>query len=69
MYSSTEPDLYPATLDLLIGEHAVACMNTAADLYGFGLETAIRCTSWTRGFGCGPLPASWFISGKVHRCS
>jgi len=42
VYSSTEPDLLTQlrALDLLIGEHAVACMNTAADLYGFGLESS-----------------------------
>lgn len=40
VYSSAEPDLLTRlrALDLLIGEHAVACMHTAADLYGFGVE-------------------------------
>lgn len=40
VYSSAEPDLLTRlrALDLLVGDHAVACMHTAADLYGFGVE-------------------------------
>ncbi|MGV1006651.1 MAG: hypothetical protein ACOYEV_18215 [Candidatus Nanopelagicales bacterium] len=40
VYSSTEPDLLTRlrALDKLIDDHAVACMHTAAALYGFGVE-------------------------------
>lgn len=42
VYSSTEPDLLMRlrALDILIGGHAVACMHTAADLYGFGVDSS-----------------------------
>ncbi len=38
VYSLREPDLMMRLqgLDLLIGGHAVACLHTAAELYGFG---------------------------------
>lgn len=40
VYSVAEPDLLIRlrALDLLIGGHAVACLHTAATLYGFGVE-------------------------------
>jgi len=40
VYSMTEPDLLTRlkALDLLIGRDAVACLHTAASLYGFGVE-------------------------------
>ena len=40
VYAAGEPDLIGrlAALDLFLGQHAVACMGTAADLYGFDLE-------------------------------
>jgi very-short-patch-repair endonuclease len=40
VYSVAEPDLLMRlrALDLLIGGHAVACLHTAATLYGFGIE-------------------------------
>jgi hypothetical protein len=40
VYSVAEPDLLMRlrALDLLIGAHAVACLHTAATLYGFGIE-------------------------------
>jgi len=39
-YSLTPPDLHVrlAALDLIAGKPIVACMNTAADLYGFNTE-------------------------------
>ena len=39
VYSLTEPDLLTRlrALDILIGDHATACMQTAATLYGFGV--------------------------------
>lgn len=41
IYSLTPPDIYArlAALDLLAGKPIVACMNTAADLYGFNTES------------------------------
>lgn len=40
VYSVTEPDLMMKlrALDMLIGDHAVACMQTAAELYGFSVD-------------------------------
>lgn len=40
VYSLREPDLLTKlrALDMLIGGHAVACMHTAATLYGFGVQ-------------------------------
>lgn len=40
VYSTTEPDLMLRlwALDLVIGGHAVACLHTAATLYGFGVH-------------------------------
>ena len=40
VYAATAPDLIGrlAALDLFMGQHAVACMGTAAALYGFDLE-------------------------------
>jgi hypothetical protein len=40
VYAAAEPDLLGrlAALDLFMGKHAVACMGTAAALYGFDLE-------------------------------
>lgn len=40
VYSTTEPDLMVRlwALDLIIGGHAVACLHTAATLYGFGVQ-------------------------------
>ena len=40
VYSVEQPDLLMRlrALDLLIGGHAVACLHTAAALYGFGVE-------------------------------
>jgi hypothetical protein len=40
VYGAGEPDLFGrlAALDLFLGQHAVACMGTAARLYGFDLE-------------------------------
>ncbi|MDQ2636312.1 MAG: hypothetical protein M3Y83_05475 [Actinomycetota bacterium] len=40
VYAATTPDLRGrlAALDLFLGQHAVACMGTAAALYGFDLE-------------------------------
>lgn len=46
VYAAAEPDLMGRlrALDLLMGQHAVACMGTAARLYGFDVEntTAIH---------------------------
>lgn len=46
VYAAAEPDLVGRlrALDLLMGQHAVACMGTAARLYGFDVEntTAIH---------------------------
>lgn len=41
VYSPQPPDLHGrlAALDLLAGQPIVACMNTAAELYGFNTET------------------------------
>lgn len=40
VYSATQPDLLMRlrAVDILAGEHAVACMHTAAALYGFDVE-------------------------------
>jgi hypothetical protein len=40
VYAATAPDLLGrlTALDLFMGQRAVACMGTAADLYGFDLE-------------------------------
>lgn len=40
VYSVTEPDLLMRlrALDILVGDHAVACLHTAAALYGFSTE-------------------------------
>lgn len=40
VYAAREPDLLGrlAALDIFMGQHAVACMGTAAALYGFDLE-------------------------------
>ena len=40
VYSTTEPDLMVRlwALDLVVGGHAVACLHTAATLYGFGVH-------------------------------
>ena len=40
VYSVTAPDLLMRlrALDLLVGDHAVACLHTAAALYGFGVQ-------------------------------
>ena len=40
VYAAAEPDLLGrlAALDLLMGQRAVACLGTAAELYGFDLE-------------------------------
>lgn len=40
VYAAAEPDLLGrlAALDLFMGQRAVACMGTAAELYGFDLE-------------------------------
>jgi hypothetical protein len=40
VYSATQPDLLMRlrALDILTGDHAVACMHTAAALYGFDVE-------------------------------
>jgi hypothetical protein len=42
VYGVAEPDLLMRlrALDLLVGEHAVACLHTAAALYGFGTENS-----------------------------
>jgi len=39
VYSIQAPDLLMRlrALDLMVGEHAVACLHTAAELYGFGV--------------------------------
>jgi hypothetical protein len=44
IYAATVPDLIGrlAALDLFMGQHAVACMGTAAALYGFDLENTER---------------------------
>jgi hypothetical protein len=44
VYAATEPDLIGrlAALDLFMGQRAVACMGTAAALYGFDLEKTER---------------------------
>lgn len=44
VYAATTPDLRGrlAALDLFMGRHAVACMGTAAALYGFDLEETGR---------------------------
>ena len=44
VYAAPEPDLFGrlAALDLFTGQHAVACMGTAAALYGFDTERAWR---------------------------
>jgi hypothetical protein len=41
IYAAAEPDLLGrlAALDLFLGRHAVACMGTAAALYGFDTES------------------------------
>jgi hypothetical protein len=41
IYAAAEPDLFGrlAALDLFMGRHAVACMGTAAALYGFDTES------------------------------
>ncbi|WP_006244833.1 hypothetical protein [Mycolicibacterium tusciae] len=41
VYAAAEPDLLGrlAALDLFVGQHTVACMGTAAKLYGFDTET------------------------------
>jgi len=43
VYAATEPDLVGrlAALDLFMGRGAVACMGTAAALYGFDLENTV----------------------------
>ena len=40
VYSVAQPDLLTRlrALDLLVGDHAVSCLDTAAALYGFGVE-------------------------------
>ena len=42
VYSTTTPDLLMRlrALDMLAGEHAVACMHTAAELYGFSVNSS-----------------------------
>ena len=42
VYGVAEPDLLTRlrALDLLINEHAIACLHTAAELYGFGTENS-----------------------------
>ncbi|MGI9123642.1 MAG: hypothetical protein ACR2JM_02670 [Mycobacterium sp.] len=42
VYSLRSPDLMLRlrALDLVAGDHVVACMNTAADLYGFGVDSS-----------------------------
>ncbi len=44
IYAAAEPDLLGrlAALDLFMGRHAVACMGTAAALYGFDTESTSR---------------------------
>jgi hypothetical protein len=44
VYAAMEPDLIGrlAALDVFMGQHAVACMGTAASLYGFDLENTDR---------------------------
>jgi hypothetical protein len=44
VYASSEPDVLgkPAALDLLAGRSVVACMGTAAALYGFDTESTSR---------------------------
>jgi len=42
VYAAAEPDLLGrlAALDLFVGRHVVACMGTAARLYGFDVENS-----------------------------
>ena len=44
VYASAEPDLFGrlAALELAVGRPIVACMHTAATLYGFGTEDTPR---------------------------
>ncbi len=58
IYATDAPDLVGrlAALDLFMRQRAVACMGTAAALYGFDLRTPSRFTCSTRGCGCGPRP-------------
>lgn len=52
VYSLTEPDLVTRlrALDVLVGDHAVACLHTAAALYGFGVERAAEVHVLDPGF-------------------
>jgi hypothetical protein len=70
VYALDEPDILGklAALDLIAGQPIVACMGTAAALYGFDTENTSRIHVLDPGVRMRPSEVSWCINESAHRC-
>ncbi|EUA06741.1 hypothetical protein I553_0822 [Mycobacterium xenopi 4042] len=64
IYAAAQPDLLGRlqALDVFMGRPAVACMGTAAALYGFDTETTLRVHVLDPADECGRQGDLWCIS-------